>query len=936
VSQAASEYAAITVGEVKPASQASQRSELVRGLVLLKVQGESIEGLKFERALELLSNKERPLTLTFSCEPLPSPPASPSPSVPALDLQTPTADTPNPSMRTTRETETPYTRVQRDWDDAVRAFNENSKKGVKYMVEVGLVKNTPMEIARMLADEDGRGLSKHEIGEYLSGGKPDEQEFRLAVRSAYLERADFTGWSFVAALRSFLRGFRLPGESMLIERIMSSFAVRFYEQNPGYCVHLTDEKIGGLQDMFAETSGGESSIGIHLVNSLFKSLRSDFNYMKDAEIYDMMEVTPNELAHTRELLEIDALSGEELNRTTETLRRATALMKLETEAQVARSQADAAAVAAEQTAVLAAEAHDDERMQLGRDAGDRGLEAEYAETIATAAEQAAATAAEEFENLSPGFRVELPMFLAMVARKLGTDTMFVLSYSIIMLNTDAHNPRLSGSERMSKAQFIESNNRTPDLAAISEVIMASLYDEIVSKEIKLKDDDTEDGTGDDSTTESDSVAGGLSPVGYLRRMSTVIGGAGAEEQTPPKAAFDPADVGQRLYAVQQTGLKGVPRKVKVGLTGMGISVFDAKGRPLTNLLYQTMVKWGVDRSLSDKVLGLRVLTDEASGGLEIFFKTPEGEDLCAVLSAHSLAMKKAERLREKAEAEKLRASQRELDRVTQALDDMAAAESPPPPPPPAAEPAPAPAPAPPLPPAEVQVVAAAPAAPPLSSLALQSGVHSEMDSSLRAATLSVQEAYVRVAASAAGVDGAEVPRSGREAYIALYRIYNGPLLPDVAAAVAAQPEPVAQIPLPPIDATPPTLPEPPAPAAVEKSIEYAEEQVEAAVEKEGLAEEDDGASDNGTATSETDSDDAEEDGAELVPAAATPDAAAVEMNGLEADGAVGPGGEPALSRYYGAGVPMVRVPCPALFCPALFCPALPCPALPCPAVLLAR
>ena len=150
--------------------------------------------------------------------------------------------------------------------------------------------------------------------------------------------------------------------------------------------------------------------------------------------------------------------------------------------------------------MLAAEAHDDERMQLGRDAGDRGLESEYAETIAAAAEQAAASAADEFEQLTPGFRIELPMFLAMVARKLGTDTMFVLAYSVIMLNTDAHNPQLKGNERISKAQFIENNKRSPDLAAISEVIMASLYDEIVHKEIKLKDEDESD-TGDDSAAE---------------------------------------------------------------------------------------------------------------------------------------------------------------------------------------------------------------------------------------------------------------------------------------------------------------------------------------------------------------------------------------------------------------------------------------------------
>ena len=94
-------------------------------------------------------------------------------------------------------------------------------------------------------------------------------------------------------------------------------------------------------------------------------------------------------------------------------------------------------------------------------------------------------------------------------------------------------------------------------------------------------------------------------------------------------------------------------------------VFDVKGRPLTNLLYQTMVKWGVDVSQSQKVLGMRVLTDEA----EIFFKTPEGEALCAKLSSHSLAVKKAARQREKAETERLRVSQNNLSLASLRLDE---------------------------------------------------------------------------------------------------------------------------------------------------------------------------------------------------------------------------------------------------------------------------
>eukprot|EP01048_Picozoa_sp_COSAG05_P011472 COSAG05_NODE_1081_length_5940_cov_4.264852_9_plen_150_part_00 len=118
--------------------------------------------------------------------------------------------------------------------------------------------------------------------------------------------------------------------------------------------------------------------------------------------------------------------------------------------------------------------------------------------------------------------MDLPTFLTMVARKLGADSMFVLAYSVIQLNTDAHNPRLKG-ERMSKSEFVQvrsiyrildyfkacicarlfrrrfsvcarvcvavfvqNNRRSPDLLVLSEVIMASLYDEIHANEIKLK------------------------------------------------------------------------------------------------------------------------------------------------------------------------------------------------------------------------------------------------------------------------------------------------------------------------------------------------------------------------------------------------------------------------------------------------------------------
>ena len=49
---------------------------------------------------------------------------------------------------------------------------------------------------------------------------------------AYVDRLDFNERDFVAALRLFLDGFRLPGEAQKIDRLMEKFASRYCECNP--------------------------------------------------------------------------------------------------------------------------------------------------------------------------------------------------------------------------------------------------------------------------------------------------------------------------------------------------------------------------------------------------------------------------------------------------------------------------------------------------------------------------------------------------------------------------------------------------------------------------------------------------------------------------------------------------------------------------------
>jgi len=67
-----------------------------------------------------------------------------------------------------------------------------------------------------------------------------------------------------------------------------------------------------------------------------------------------------------------------------------------------------------------------------------------------------------------------------------TDAAYILSYSTILLNTDAHNPQIK--KRMSKLEFIKNNRGINDNADLPEDFLNAIYDEIVSNEIKMKDE----------------------------------------------------------------------------------------------------------------------------------------------------------------------------------------------------------------------------------------------------------------------------------------------------------------------------------------------------------------------------------------------------------------------------------------------------------------
>ena len=66
------------------------------------------------------------------------------------------------------------------------------------------------------------------------------------------------------------------------------------------------------------------------------------------------------------------------------------------------------------------------------------------------------------------------------------DTPFKLAYSLIMLNTDAHNPAIKASRKMTKEQFVRNNRGLDAGHDLPQEFLETMHDRIVANEIKMQ------------------------------------------------------------------------------------------------------------------------------------------------------------------------------------------------------------------------------------------------------------------------------------------------------------------------------------------------------------------------------------------------------------------------------------------------------------------
>lgn len=96
------------------------------------------------------------------------------------------------------------------------------------------------------------------------------------------------------------------------------------------------------------------------------------------------------------------------------------------------------------------------------------------------------------------------------------DVAFILAFSIIMLNTDLHNPAIKEERRMTKDGFTRNNRGICDGQDLPEELLNSIFDRIKASPISLKEDDeARERAGDAKNAGTTGLPTAMSPASFF-------------------------------------------------------------------------------------------------------------------------------------------------------------------------------------------------------------------------------------------------------------------------------------------------------------------------------------------------------------------------------------------------------------------------------------
>ena len=152
------------------------------------------------------------------------------------------------------------------WEKGIELFNKKPKKGLQFLQDVDLLGRQAEDIASFFLEDER--LDKTAMGDFMG----ENEKFNKEVMYAYVDQHDFYGMEIVPALRLFLEGFRLPGESQKIDRLMEKFAARYHELNKKFALSTSSDdptKKLPLLDVNKQDGGKQTRNGHRLISNYF-------------------------------------------------------------------------------------------------------------------------------------------------------------------------------------------------------------------------------------------------------------------------------------------------------------------------------------------------------------------------------------------------------------------------------------------------------------------------------------------------------------------------------------------------------------------------------------------------------------------------------------------------------------------------------------------
>ncbi len=412
-------------------------------------------------------------------------------------------------------------------------FNVNPVEEIESLQACGALGMTPADVAQFLRSWSGK-LDKTAIGDYLcfenGSSKGDDDRFNALVLQEYVNQMDFKGRNIDDALRIYLRSFRLSGEDK-IEWVMKKFVERYCLQNPtifpseerafvlvnaivffGIDLQNSVKKhrwtverfINKIKDKEEEEGGEQRWLGGGggTVDEEISYLQDMFNRIKKDPIAVVAHSsrTSTSVIHAYDRKKkMDELLSNGILRFN--LSSAKGVDRLQACGAVGKTPADVARFLHSWSEKLDKAAIGD---YLSREKEYKGgfnvlVLHEYVDQMIFSElrfDDAIRYYLSGFRL--PGEAQKIDRMMEKFAERYclqnpvvfpSADTAFILAFSIIMLNTDLHNPAIKEERRMTVKGFIDNNRGIGDGNNLDEGFLRDIFDSIKSNPIRLKEDD---------------------------------------------------------------------------------------------------------------------------------------------------------------------------------------------------------------------------------------------------------------------------------------------------------------------------------------------------------------------------------------------------------------------------------------------------------------